>query len=303
MRGDISKEKELNLIFSKIAGVSDSTGLLGQARNGLAEPGDLFFFITHYPNRTLRSEINSNPFKEAIGIMIRSETRRWYGHDRNDFDGWHVGIYYEGRKRKGHQRINLWMFHSHPPKSNETGGVHLQHLAPGEFTSTLPNSQMRMEILQFGGLTNEQRERIVEFAISKIGLEFDYSVVKHARLTYAFGLPNFFHDPNQYACQQLVIAAYAAAGVYFHHPYKSFPIFNIGRLLGHPLGHPRDRVDPRHPYLLDHHIYRDPRFVLKAAVYQDAKTGDIRLKTKDLQKYSWNKVLRERYLAREYIGS
>jgi hypothetical protein len=34
------------------------------------------------------------------------------------------------------------------------------------------------------------------------------------------------------------IAAYAAAGIYFSHPYRSFPIFNIGRFLGHPLGHP-----------------------------------------------------------------
>ena len=77
--------------------------------------------------------------------------------------------------------------------------------------------------------------------------------------------------------------------------------FNIGRLLGHPLGHPKDHVDPTYPYLLDHHIYRDPGIVLKAVVYQDAETGEIRLETKDLQKYSWNKLLRERYLAKEYI--
>jgi hypothetical protein len=41
--------------------------------------------------------------------------------------------------------------------------------------------------------------------------------------------------------------------------------------------------------------------VLKAFVYQDAKTGEIRLETRGLQKYSWNEVLKERYLAKEYI--
>jgi len=43
--------------------------------------------------------------------------------------------------------------------------------------------------------------------------------------------------------------------------------------------------------------------VLRAVVYQDAKNGEVRLETKDLQKYSWNEVLKERYMAREYIGS
>jgi len=292
----LSKEKNLNDIFSKIAGTVDSTSLLGQPRNGLAEPGDLFFFITHYPSRTLGSEINSNPFRKAIRIMIRSHMRRWHGHDRKDFDEWHVGIYYEGRKRKGHQRINLWMLHSHPPGGNETGGVHLQHLAPGEFATTLPNSQRRMEILQFEGLTNEQRKTIVEFASSKVGLEFDFSVAKHAQMTYAFGLPNLFHNPNRYACQQLAIAAYAAAGIYFPHAYKSFPIFNVGRFLGHPLGHPKDHVDPRYPYLYDHHIYRDPRFKVKAILYEDPTSGERILKTENLEKYSWNPEWKEKYL-------
>jgi hypothetical protein len=293
----MSKEKYLNDIFSKIAGTADPTSLLAQPGTGLAEPGDLFFFITHYPNRTLRSEVNSNLFRKAIRIMIRSRMREWYGYDRNDFDDWHVGIYNEGRKRKDHQRINLWMFHSHPPAGTETGGVHLQHLAPGEFSRPLPNSQGRMEILQFDGLTNEQRKRIVEFASSKVGLKFDFSVEKHALTTCAFGLPNVLHNPNRYACQQLVIDAYAAAGIYFPHPYKSFPIFNIGRLLGHPLGHPKDRVDPRYPYLMDHHIYRDPRFKVKAILYEDPISRKRILKTENLEKYSWNPKWKEKYLS------
>lgn len=98
-----------------------------------------------------------------------------------------------------------------------------------------------------------------------------------------------------------MIAAYAAAGIHFPHPYKSFPFFNIGRYLGHPLGHPKDRVDPRYPYLMDIHIYRDPRFVLKAAVYQDPTTDEIILQTENLKKYSWNEALRGKYIQMKYL--
>ena len=153
-----------------------------------------------------------------------------------------------------------------------------------------------MEILQFEGLRHEQRKKIVDFAISKVQLDFDFAVGKHARITYGLGLPNFLHNPDQYACQQLVISDYAAAGIYFSHPYRSFPIFNIGRFLGHPLGHLKDRVDPRYPYLYDHHIYRDPRFALKAVLYQNPNTGETIFETKNLEKYSWRPALKEKYL-------
>jgi len=66
------------------------------------------------------------------------------------------------------------------------------------------------------------------------------------------------------------------------------------------LGHPKDHVDPRYPYLMDHHIYRDPRFVLKAAVYQDPNTDEIILQTENLKKYSWNEALREKYINKGY---
>ena len=158
-----------------------------------------------------------------------------------------------------------------------------------------------MELLQFKGIRIEQRDKIVDFAKSMVGSDFDQSKWRHHILPYAFGLPNKYHKQNQFSCQQLAMAAYAAAGIYFAHPYKSFPIFNIGRYLGRPLGHPKDRVDPRYPYLMDHHIYRDPRFVLKAAVYQDPATNEIILQTEYLKKYSWNEELREKYIKRKYL--
>jgi hypothetical protein len=146
-----------------------------------------------------------------------------------------------------------------------------------------------------------KKEIIVDFASSKIGLDFDMSKWRHQMLPYAFGVVNRFHNQNEFACQQLALAAYAAAGIYFPHPYKSFPIFNIGRYLSHPLGHPRDKVDPRDPYLMDQHLYRDPRFVLKAAVYQDPNTDEIILQTENLKKYSWNESLREKCTKKGYI--
>jgi len=280
----LSRERTLNEIYLRIAGDYETEA-------GVAEPGDLFFIVTHHPYKTLKGEVTGKAWREAIRIRMRSRWYEYLGWDREDWDIWHVAIHLGGRKRRGHKRINPYIIHAVEGK-----GVQVNHLTPGSFTNEGLEGRTRVEIVRFEGISKEQRKKIVDFAISKLGCSFDYSFHRNARLTYAFGLPNLRHNQNQFTCQQLVIAAYAAAGIYFLHPYGSFPICNIGRLLGHPLGHPKDRVNPRYPYLLDHHIYRDPRFVIKAVVYQDPKTGEIKLETKNLLKYSWNDVLREKYL-------
>ena len=292
----LSKEKQINKIYSEIAGVPyPETGIV-KPEAGIAQPGDLVFMITHYAYKTLKGELEGKGWREAIRLRRHARLRVTIGFDYDDWDDWHVAIYFEGRKRKGHTRVNPYIIHS-----TEQKGVQINQISPGDFTNESPEVKTRMEIMQFEGITREQRKKIIDFSLSKIGLAFDRSIYRHARLTYAFGLPNVLHKRNEFSCQQLAIDAYASAGIYFPHPYKSFPIFNIGRLLGHPLGHPKDWVDPRYPYLYDQHIYRDPRIVPKAVVYQDAETREVRLETKDLQKYSWNMALRERYLAKEYI--
>jgi len=48
-------------------------------------------------------------------------------------------------------------------------------------------------------------------------------------------------------------------------------------------------------------LFRDPRFALKAAVYQDPNTDEIILQTEKLKDYSWNKVLREKYIKKGYL--
>jgi len=288
----LSREKQINELYSQIAGVPDPETGISQPETGIAQPGDLVFLITHYPSKTLRSEIKGKGWREAARLRLRARWRVHLGYDSDDWDDWHVAIYLEGRKRKSHIRVNPYIIHSTGQK-----GVQINQISPGDFTNESPEVRTRVEIVQFEGIRDEQRKEIVDFSLSKIGLAFDWSVGQHARTTYAFGLPNLLHNPNRYACQQLVIDAYAAAGIYFPHPYKSFPIFNIGRLLGHPLGHPKDRVNPRFPYLYDHHIYRDPRFKVKAVLYEDPMSGEIILKTENLEKYSWNPQLKEKYLS------
>ena len=292
----LSQEKKINNIFSKIAGTADPTTGIAIPGTGLAEPGDLLFFITHHSCQPVDGHTDTKTLKGIIKLRTLPCRRQLLGFDRADFDQWHVGIYIMGRKRKKHKRMNLWIFHSHGPDSDPHGGVHIQHISPRYLNGKALEAKPRTEILTFENISQQERKKIVDYATSKIGLEFDFQVLRHAYLTFAFGFPNIFHNRNKFSCQQLVISAYAAAGIFFQHPYTSFPVFNIGRFLGHPIGHPKNKVDPRYPYLMDHHIYRDPRFFLKAALCRDPKSGEIVLQTDNLIKYSWNEDLREKYL-------
>ncbi|MBE0558674.1 MAG: hypothetical protein IH628_15720 [Proteobacteria bacterium] len=248
----------------------------------MAEPGDVLFGIIHREGRA--------PGERLAGIRrwiecARDRAKSWRGIDRDD---WHVGIFLESRKRKRHSRINGWFIHSTVAR-----GVHVQQFAPGIFSAKEPGARTRVEILRLDGITESQQEAVSGFARSKAGCGFDLSGGKS--LTYALGLPNVLHPPGRYTCQHFVMAAYGAAGVHFPHPTESFPFFNIGRYLGRPLGHPGDRVNLRYPYLMDHHIYRDPRFVLRAAIYLDPEIRRIVLQTDNLRKYSWSPERQGRY--------
>ena len=46
---------------------------------------------------------------------------------------------------------------------------------------------------------------------------------------------------------------------------------------------------------MDHHIYRDPRFEVKAAVSYNPRSDRLELETGHLDKYSWNPSLRLKY--------
>jgi len=293
----LSNERQIRKIFAQIAGTPDLKSRITIPGTGIVEPGDLLFFITHHSDKQSQCKNVRNTLKERVKRPLKPFIKRCFGFEKEDFDDWHLGIYFMGRKRKRHNRINLWMFHSHPPKLKLKGGVHIQHLSSTALMSNLPASQTRMEILCFKGIRKEQRKIITDFASLKIGSKFDNFIRRHAMLTLAFGLPNFMHNQRLFACQSLVVSAYHAAGIYFPHPSNSFPLFNIGRYLGRPLGHPKNRVNPNYPYLMDHHIYRDPRFEVKAALSFDPKTKGIKLKTGNIETYSWSRKLRDSYLA------
>ena len=272
----MSKEKKINNLYAKISEI--------------AVPGDLLFFISHNPFETYDNKKNAESWLCTLKSKIRSNWKQWLGIDKHDLDAWHIGIFYMAKKRKSHSRINPWIIHS-----TMTEGVHLSQITPQNFTVDASLASRRIELLRYKGITEEQRKTIINYSYSKIGNSFDKSSIEQTMLPYICGLPNLYYDRAQFSCQQLVIASYAAAEIYFAHPFKSFPMFNIGRYLGHPLGHPRDRVNPRYPYLMDHHIYRDPRFQLKATIYQEPETGEFQLQQGNLYKYSWSKILTERY--------
>jgi hypothetical protein len=273
----MSNEKIIDDIYSKI--------------NEVALPGDLLFYISQYQYDLCYNDKDSKTWMTIIKPMLKPWCKRWLGVDAHDYDAWHVGIIYMMKKRKKHSRINPWIIHSTSEK-----GVHISQLSPKNFTIDESFVSRRIELLSYEQINEAQRKKIIDFSYSRIGSEFDKCKRRLTLLPYICGLPNLYYNQSQFSCQQLVIASYAAAGIYFTHPFTSFPIFNIGRYLGHPLGHSKDSVNPRYPYLMDHHIYRDPRFIVKAVIYQEPETGKIRLERENLQKYSWSETLKEKYL-------
>ena len=55
----LSKKKRINKIFAKIAGIPDPETRITIPGTGIAEPGDLLFFITHHSDK--QSFIKINP--------------------------------------------------------------------------------------------------------------------------------------------------------------------------------------------------------------------------------------------------
>jgi hypothetical protein len=60
----LSKETKINKLFLRIAGVPDPKTGIAQPGTGIAEPGDLVFLLTHYPYKTLKSELNGKDWRE-----------------------------------------------------------------------------------------------------------------------------------------------------------------------------------------------------------------------------------------------
>jgi hypothetical protein len=180
-------------------------------------------------------------------------------------------------------------------RSTNKRGVYEEHLQPNIFSSEeedqIPGSKTLLEIVRDYDISDVDSANAVTFARNAIGKPFP-NTIRWEALTHAIGLPNIFRNPDEYACHWLVYDALASIGVYFPHNLEYAPFFNIAKLIGHPLGHPKDRVDPSRPYLRDHHLYRDPRFVPILSIEANATNPIV---TINPGKYSWSPHLQEVY--------
>ena len=253
-----------------------------EAVRKIAHPGDLCFFICD----------GTNPLNYSYGwSLLRRVLRRWRGFADVDNTLWHVGIISKFKKQKSHSQIRPYIIHS-------IKEVKEQHISPkwifAESDATgKPQKRILMAILRFAGINSEKCEDLVAFCRNRIGKPFP-KLFRAEDLTYTLGLPNFLRKPDEYACHWLIYDAFESIGLSFPHQVATFPLFNIARHLGHPLGHSKDKVNPRFPYLRDHHLYRDARFQCLLLVYVDLPTGDMHI-SENPGKYSWNPKLAATY--------
>lgn len=245
-----------------------------------AAPGDLVFLITG---------TNGVPAFSPLSRLYR----RWQGVVSEDTALWHTAVYTGAEKERRGSSVRPKMIHAH------RRGVTEEHIPPSFFTSERDVdasvvSSSRLEILRYEGITERQREQVVAYCRSKLGKPFTELGWRHDFMTYAFGFPCLRLDPARVSCHGLAFEAYERAGISFPHHLEAAPIFNLGRYVGHPFGHPADRASSKRLYLRDHHLYRDNRFRCLLAAFDHPETGEL-LVIENPGKYSWNPKLREVY--------
>jgi hypothetical protein len=255
--------------------------------NRVASPGDVVFFVSHGAASTACTAF------PILGRMYR-RWRRWQGFVDEDTTVWHTAIYV-GAKKESHGSLERpYVVHS------PTRGVEEIHLLPSFFSSVRSDAgdviqQGRIEIIQHPHLTPAQRAAIVAYVRRQIGKPFEDLGWRYLLWTYAFGLPTRCLTPDRVSCHGLAFQGYHHAGLSFPHQLDPAPFFNLGRYRRRPLfGHPPDRVNLDKLYLIDHHLYRDPRFQCVASVFEDAHSRQFRV-IEHPGKYSWNPVLQKRY--------
>jgi hypothetical protein len=257
-------------------------GKLYEAISRAALPGDVLFFITE----------SESP--GSAGRLSR-HYRRWTGLDGRDDTVWHTALYTGVAKEAHGSQLRPEMIHA------RKGGVIEEHIPPSYFSNSLGDrgvpERTRLEVVTHHGLDPDQRRKIVEYARAQLGKPFDDRGWRQDLLTYAFSLRGAPRNSGSVSCHGLVYEAYDRAGVHFAHQLGAAPATNLARYIGHPLGHPRDRVDLRFPYLRDHHLYRDDRFVCLLAIYQDPATHEMIVSERP-PKYSWDPCLRAAYAPR-----
>jgi hypothetical protein len=238
-----------------------------------ALPGDVVFFITE-------------PESSKAFSLFSRVYRRWLGFAPEDATLWHTAIFTGAVKERRSRWVRPHIVHA------RTRGVVEEHLHTTFFTTppVAPGCLARTprtEFLRFPGLSDAQRAEIVRYCRAQLGKPFDDLGWRHDLPTYAFGLPSRRNDPSKVSCHGLAFDAYAYVGFTFPHDVTSVPWFNLARYLGHPLGHPRDRVNLHRLYLRDHHLYRDDRFECVLSISADPATGRLKVDACP-GKYAWS---------------
>lgn len=245
-----------------------------------ASPGDVFFLISDTgkpPTDTAQSRI----YRRCIGFDPRDTTR------------WHTMVYSGPRKKGKGEKFSPHFIHVGRDGTEEVE-------VPQEYFKDKVKDEVytkcRLEIIHNQEVDNHKRREIVGYCRSQIGKPFDNGAGwRKEFMTYLLGIRQLdCKDINRVSCHDLAYYAYGSIGMTFPHGLSMSPNI-LGRVLGHPIGHPRRSVDLRYNYLRDHHLYRDKRFDCTLAVVGLGLTiVDVEV-IPNPGKYSWSAYLQKKY--------
>jgi len=244
-----------------------------------ALPGDILFFISD-------SGRSKNP------SWVYQEYRKWLGFSRLDTSEWHTTVYVCPKKESKGAGFRPHIIHAVPKGTFET------YVPPEYFTNKQQEGAIRCgrtEIIQCSSIEFSDRTRIVEFCYQQLGKPFDDDERWYRNIvTVALGLKSLPRNPAKVSCHGLAYDAYGLIGMSFPHQLENAPNL-VGRMIGHPLGHPPDNVDLRSNYLRDHYLYRDNRFSDVIALYCVGQVDSGVVIERNPTKYSWNRALQIAY--------
>lgn len=244
----LSKRKQRNAIYRFIGDV--------------ANPGDILFVTTPLPTPTKKFD----RLKWHLNFVSQ-------GYPQGDFREWGTLVFSHMEKEsKGGGWVPI-VYQSKEPELSRF------KMPPGYF-----RDDSRLEILNFTGIEQASRNKILAYLSERRGQAHDHSELRWNRITFQTGLPNFFIRRDLVNCVRTTMEAYASAGLLFSHRCEIAPWWNYARYLGYPLLHSSAGVSPRFNYLQDHHLYSDPRMQLTGAVFQ---CGDNYVAATSPKKFSW----------------
>lgn len=257
-----------------------------------AKPGDPVFFISD------NGEI-------ANDNRLRRLNRKWRGVLEGDTTNWHTAIY-AGAKKEGKAKgphYRPYMIQAKPIKDDvEEQYVVTEVRVPDKyFVNKYQNEQLiqqcRFEVIHNPDIDQHQREAVIDYArdLMETHPTYENDGWRNDSITYVLGIRNLHpRDPNQVSCHGMVFDAYAkAAGYHFQHQLKHAPNI-LGRVFGHPLGHPSDYVDTDYLYLRDQNLYLDPGFKATLAIIGDHDLESVKIEHNP-QKFSWNSAAQAAY--------